>query len=171
MLNCMLHKTDKCISHVASCWVSCIRSTSMQKTTSENLVFVHVCSFKSSVSFAFPAVSLKRANCFSISIHSYIVAACMFALHMGHYVFAIMRVFIEELWCCWWGRITHVTLDVAAQSKAAIICFSAITNGVLIIWHADLYINTEVEMIKGYCRTTSVWGKVHKIYGRAVPLL
>lgn len=66
----------------------------MQKTTSENLVFVHVCSFKSSVSFA---VSLKRANCFSISIHSYIVAACMFALHMGHYVFAIMRVFIEEL--------------------------------------------------------------------------
>lgn len=69
----------------------------MQKTTSENLVFVHVCSFKSSVSFAFPAVSLKRANCFSISIHSYIVAACMFALHMGHYVFAIMCVFIEEL--------------------------------------------------------------------------
>lgn len=38
----------------------------MQKTTSENLVFVHMCSFKSSVSFAFPAVSLKRANCFSV---------------------------------------------------------------------------------------------------------
>lgn len=69
----------------------------MQKTTSENLVFVHVCLGMFILHFAFPAVSLKRANCFSISIHSYIVAACMFALHMGHYVFAIMRVFIEEL--------------------------------------------------------------------------
>lgn len=35
-----------------------------------------------------------------------------FALQMGHCAFASVHVFIEKLWCCWWGNIPpHASLS------------------------------------------------------------
>lgn len=160
----MLHKTDKCISHVASFWVSCIRSTSMQKTT------LYTCAHLRALFLLHSPLWVSKGLIVSVffHFHSLLYSSSLYVC------FAYGSLCVCDYACIYRGALMllvgthhacHSRCRSTVKSSNNLFQRNKQWSTVLIIWHADLYINTEVEMIKGYCRTTSVWEKYTRFMG------